>query len=71
MYGVKIEKTYVLRIGSRHRVGYEFKEIKRPFSDFMNVYNVFLSMNNGKIPDPPKEDKYPETIKIINKEEII
>jgi len=64
MYGVKIDRTFVLRLGSKHRDGYEFKEIIRPFSHFKSVYDTFIALHNGKMPDPPVVDKFPEIIKL-------
>jgi ATP-dependent exoDNAse (exonuclease V) beta subunit len=64
MYGKKIDAVYILRTGTRHKDGYEFKEVTTPFSDFLSVYNTYLSMNGGKIPDPPEMIEYPKKIKL-------
>jgi CRISPR/Cas system-associated exonuclease Cas4 (RecB family) len=70
MYGVKIDKTYVLRLGSRHKRGYELKEVDRPFSHFKSVYDTFITLNDGQIPDPPLVDVYPKKLQIIKKSNV-
>lgn len=64
MYGTKLAHIAVLRTGTRHKDGFEFKEITRPFEDFVGVYQTYLSLHDGKIPDPPQIDIYPEKIKL-------
>ena len=67
MYGDKIAHMAILRTGTAHKIGYEFKEIDTPFQNFLNVYNTYIQDNGGKIPDPPEIDVYPEKLKIIEK----
>lgn len=63
--GEKIEQCYVLRIGSQHKAGYEFKLIDDVTVDsFKAVYKVYLDMNGGKLPTPPVIDTYPDTLKL-------
>ena len=62
--GVKVDKIGILRTGTKHKCGYEFKEIIRDFSDFETVYKTYLSLHNGTIPEPPLIDIYPEVLKL-------
>lgn len=63
--GDKIDECYVLRLGSQHKVGYEFLKVEDvTVNDFMKVYGIYLTMNGGKIEDPPVIDVYPETLKL-------
>lgn len=64
--GEKVDVTAILRTGSRHSVGYEFKEIERPFKHFKNVYNTWLALNDDKMPTIPIKllKKYPEKIQL-------
>lgn len=62
----EIKHTAILRTGTRHKSGFEFKEVIRPFQEFKNVYDTYVSMNDGKIPEPPKIDIYPDTIRLEN-----
>lgn len=64
MYGVPIDVVAILRTGTRHKAGYEYKEIGRDPDEFLNVYNTYLSLHDGKIPDPPTIDVYPEKVKL-------
>lgn len=64
MYGEKVEGLYILRTGSRHKCGYEWKEITTPFQGFLNVYKTYLDLHDGKIPPPPLIDVYPDTLKL-------
>lgn|GEM_PF-2443593 len=64
MYGKKVEQLYILRTGSRHKSGYEFKLIETPFEDFKNVYNTYLNLHGGKLPEPPLIDVYPNKLKL-------
>ena len=67
MYDVKVAHTAILRTGTTHKVGYEFKEVSRPFESFLNIYNTYLDDNGGKIPEPPEINVYPDKLKIIEK----
>lgn len=64
MTGEKIDEVYVLRTGTKHKAGYEYKLIERPFIEFQNVYNTYLSLHDGKIPEPPLMSVYPDTLKL-------
>lgn len=64
MTGEKIDECYVLRLGSQHKVGYEFKLIDElNIEDFKNVYRIFLKMMGGKI-TPPLIDTYPDKLRL-------
>ncbi len=65
MTGKKIHKMGILRTGTRHKVGYEFRKVDKPFASFLNVYKTYLDENGGKIPKPPLVDVYPEKLRII------
>lgn len=65
MYEVKVEQIFVLRTGTKHKAGYEFKDMNEvPFTSFENVYKTYLNLHDGKIPDPPLIDVYPDTLKL-------
>lgn len=65
MYGVKVEQVFILRTGSKHKAGYEFKDMTEvPFACFENVYKTYLNLHDGKIPEPPLVDVYPDTLKL-------
>jgi hypothetical protein len=59
-----VAHTAVLRTGTQHKIGYEFKELKAPFEAFGNVYQTYLNLHGGVLPKPPLIDIYPETIKL-------
>lgn len=65
MYKVAVDHTAVLRTGTKHKAGYEFKEVNRDFTEFQSVYNTYLSINDGKIPDPPLIDVYPTEVQLF------
>lgn len=67
MTNVKVSHTAILRTGSQHKCGYEFKEVDRPFQSFLNVYKTFVDDNGGKVPNPPEVNVYPETLRLIEK----
>ena len=63
--GEKIDECWILRLGTTHKTGYEYKKIDEvSVTDFMNVYQVYLRMNGGKIEEPPMVDEYPEILKL-------
>lgn len=64
MYEEKVDHVAILRTNTKHKCGYEFKEITRDFQDFKNVFETYKSRYGGKIPEPPKIDVYPETLKL-------
>lgn len=66
-WGIDVDKVGVLRLGADSQKGYQLKEVdtprkKRPFQSFLNVYNTFVDMNDGKIPEP-KIKMYPAKLK--------
>ncbi len=68
MTGVKVDHVGILRLGTRHKLGFEFVEVIEDevnIEDFMSVYKLYLKVNGGKIPPPPKITKYPDTLRII------
>lgn len=67
MYGIKVDHMAILRTGSKHKSGYEFKEIERSFDAFLNIYKTYVDINGGKIPEPPEVDVYPDTLKLYEK----
>lgn len=61
----KIDECWILRLGTTHKVGYEYKKIEEvSIKDFQNVYNTYLTINGGKIEEPPIIDVYPDTLKL-------
>ena len=66
-FGVKVDHTAILRTGTNHVAGYEFKEVERPFESFLNIYQTYLDNNGGKIPNPPEVFAYPDTLRILEK----
>lgn len=64
LMGIHIDKTAILRTGTRHKDGFEFKIVDAPFSIFTNIYSTYLALHNGKIPPPPEIDVYPDTLKL-------
>jgi CRISPR/Cas system-associated exonuclease Cas4 (RecB family) len=63
--GEKIDECYILRLGTTHKIGYEYKLIDEvDIKDFMNVYQTYLRINGGKIEEPPMIDVYPDTLKL-------
>lgn len=67
MFGRKIDLCGIVRFGTRHKAGYEMKLVDGDnFSHtFMNVVDTYKMLNNGKLPDPPQIDVYPETIQLV------
>ena len=65
MHNTKVDHVAIVRTGSRHKVGYEVKEVKKPFKAFLNVYQSYLDLHGGKIPNPPTIPVYPDKLKII------
>ena len=64
IYKVPVDETYILRLGTKTKQGFEFKKIERTMDEFLNVYNTFVSLNGGKIPAPPTAKVYPAKIKL-------
>lgn len=62
--GIKVNRMAILRTGTKHKSGYEFKEITRSFLEFEMVYRIYLSLHDGKIPSPPMIDVYPDVIRL-------
>lgn len=63
-HGLNVDKSYILRTGTKHKSGYEFVEAVRPFEEFKKIYDLYLSLHGGEIPKPPMIDVYPEVLKL-------
>ena len=64
--GLKIDKVGIARFGTKHKAGYEFKEVTDyTIEDFMNLYRTYLSLNGGSIKEPKTIAIYPETVKLL------
>lgn len=67
MTGEKIDECWILRLGTTHKAGYEYKLVDDITVDnFVQIYNVYLSLHGGKVPEPPIVDEYPDTLKLSN-----
>lgn len=64
MFATEIHHTGILKTGTRHKTGYEFKEVNRPFAQFQTIYQTYLNVHGGTIPEPPSIDVYPTTISL-------
>jgi len=61
----RIDECWILRLGTSHKCGYEFKKCEEEsFDDFLNIYKIYLSLNGGSVEKPPVIDVYPETLKL-------
>jgi len=67
--GWRVDKMGILRTGTRHRSGYEFKVVERPFSHFKAVYDTFLALYDGEVPKPPTSRRYPTKLRIIGEQQ--
>lgn len=65
MYHKRIKDLYILRTGTKHKAGYEFKKMEgKKFASFKNVYKTYLDLHEGVIPPPPLMNVYPDEIKL-------
>ena len=65
MYHVRVKDIYILRTGTKHKAGYEFKKLEgKKFEAFRNVYKTYLDLHDGKVPPPPLMNVYPDEIKL-------
>lgn len=66
MTGNKVDHVAILRTGTKHKVGYEFKEVERPFEHFKSIYDTFINMHDGKLPELPMKilNSYPKRVKL-------
>lgn len=70
MFGKKVDRVGILRVGTETKKGYQFVEVKEDevsIEDFKRVYKIYLLANDGKIPQPPMIDVYPDKLQLIKK----
>ena len=80
--GIKIDRCYVLYLGTTHKgtrpkeddygipstgMGWFMVQANADFKDFMRAYDTAIFMNNGKYPKPPKVFEFPEVWKILER----
>ncbi len=65
-----VDHVGIVRLGTKSKKGYEFEEITEDecnFEDFERIYKIYLRLHNGRIPQPPKMDVYPEKLRIVER----
>jgi len=67
MFGREIDICAVVRLGTKHKCGYEMKMFDGEWASkmFLQVLETFKGLNGGKLPDPPMITVYPETIQLV------
>lgn len=81
-FGQKIDRVGILRTGTSHKgntivkdgklkevgKGWEFREVTDyKIEDFMGVYNVYLMLHGGEIPQPNEIIVFPSTLQLLEK----
>lgn len=68
MFGRKVDFCGILRLGTRHKSGYEMKMVDgvRMAEMYIKVFEIYKNMNGDKLPEPPEVEIYPETIKLVD-----
>ena len=84
-YGEKIEKTLILQLGTSHRtlntrkpimdrpsngVGWKIHEHPKTEQDFELTYRMWLMLQDGVYPEPPKVVEFPKTVKLFDEAEL-
>lgn len=64
-FGITVDHMGLLRVGSQHKAGYEFRETFRSINDYMHVYRTYLNLHNGKIPQPEELVAYPHKFRLL------
>lgn len=83
-YGIKIDRVGILRTGTTHKgngrvkegalkeigKGWEFREVKDyTIENYMRIYNVYLMLHGGEIPQPKEIIVYPSKLKLLEEVE--
>ncbi len=55
----------IFRVSTRHKHGFEFKYVEGTFDSFKRLYDTYLDIHNGKIPQPPDLTVYPKKIQLV------
>lgn len=78
--GIKVEKYFVLYVGTMHRtntktknslgmqksgMGWNTEESTYTFDDFMRVYDYAMFLNKNEYPQPPVVQVFPEIFKLL------
>lgn len=83
-YGEKIEKTLILQLGTSHRtinkktimdrpsngIGWKIHEHPKNFKDWKLTYDMWLMLQDGIYPEPPKVIEYPERIQLFEPKDL-
>lgn len=64
MTGVFPDFCGIVRTGTLHKSHFEFKQSTKNIEGFMRIYDTYLDMNGGKIPQPQDVDVYPSKISL-------
>lgn len=60
--------TMIVRTGTKHKRWYEAVETEATIEDFQRIYDTYLWLNKGKIPEPPNMDVYPTVLSYTGSE---
>lgn len=79
-YGLKVDRCFILRVGSSHKgtrapkegeikqvgAGWEFKPVTDyTIETFSHVYQLYLALHGGQIPEPPAIQTYPPVLQLL------
>lgn len=66
--GMKPSRAFTWRYSPRHKFGFDFSESKKTYRDFTRIYDTTIDYL-GEFPPPPLIKKFPEVVRLYNKEE--
>lgn len=55
----------IWRVSTRHKCGFELKLVQGEFASFRNIYDTYLDMNGGVIPEPPRLTVWPKKLQLL------
>lgn len=62
---IDVDHIALLRLGTKHASGFEFRRSFRTLDEFLNIYNTYLSIHGGKIPEPTEIITYPQEYQLL------
>lgn len=61
-----VKRKGIWRFSTRHKLGFEFKEVTRELDSFERMYETYLDLHGGELPKPPEIRTYPKSIRLFD-----
>lgn len=64
-FGEKADRLGIILPTAKNKWGFKFVEVQHNFQPFLNIYNTYVDMYDGVLPQPELQEVYPAKVKLF------